>query len=317
MLKVELNQEVMLRTEQSDMPRLRKPAWYKATDEDKNSYTTLLDDKLKNLDIPATLDCTDVTCQCSEHSQQRDSHLIDILCTLVETSYACIPLTAKPRSDKGSGQRLPGWNTTVAPLKDDSLFWHSVWKDAGSPQSGALHQVMCHARRKYHTAVKQAKRLAGNAKAEELLSAAEAGDAALMLELKKSIDKKCNAQTIPDSLDGEVTQDSILERFRECYKGLFNSAGSEDAMVEIKSKLEEMINENSVKEVKKVTAQVVKTACCKMKAGKNDVTDVYTSDALLHAPDYLFELLAAVFDVIPDPWNCNTPDPQLCIPAPL
>ena len=66
-------------------------------------------------------------------------------------------------------------------------------------------------------------------------------------------------------------------------------------MVEIKSKLEEMINENSVKEVKKVTAQVVKTACCKMKAGKNDVTEAYTSDALLHAPDYLFELLAAVF----------------------
>ena len=32
-----------------------------------------------------------------------------------------------------------------------------------------------------------------------------------------------------------------------------------------------------------------------MKPGKNDVTDAYSSDALLNAPDYLFHLLAAVF----------------------
>ena len=33
----------------------------------------------------------------------------------------------------------------------------------------------------------------------------------------------------------------------------------------------------------------------RMKPGKTDVTGVYTSDVFLHAPDLLFEQLAAVF----------------------
>jgi hypothetical protein len=44
-----------------------------------------------------------------------------------------------------------------------------------------------------------------------------------------------------------------------------------------------------------VTGDIVKQACSRMKPGKIDVTEAYTSDVFLHAPDYLFELLAAVF----------------------
>ena len=59
--------------------------------------------------------------------------------------------------------------------------------------------------------------------------------------------------------------------------------------------LEQLIDENSVIEVEKVTAKVVKQACCRMKPGKVDVTEAFSSDVFLHAPDHLFELLAAVF----------------------
>ena len=66
-------------------------------------------------------------------------------------------------------------------------------------------------------------------------------------------------------------------------------------MVIIKAKLEQLINGNSVREVEKVTADVVKQACSKMKFGKTDVTEAFSSDILLHCPDILFEFLAAVF----------------------
>ena len=89
---------------------------------------------------------------------------------------------------------------------------------------------MCDARRKYHCAVKLAKRRAGHLKSEKLLAAAEAGDTELLKELKKTTGKKSMAQTVPDSLDGKVTPDTVLDRFRECYKDLFNSANTEDAM---------------------------------------------------------------------------------------
>ena len=39
----------------------------------------------------------------------------------------------------------------------------------------------------------------------------------------------------------------------------------------------------------------MKQAACKMKPKKGDVSESYTSDAILNAPDLLFDLLAAVF----------------------
>ena len=39
----------------------------------------------------------------------------------------------------------------------------------------------------------------------------------------------------------------------------------------------------------------VNEACSSMKPGKADVTGSYTSDNLLHGPDYLFDLFAGVF----------------------
>ena len=74
--------------------------------------------------------------------------------------------------------------------------------------------------------------------------------------------------------------------------------GSEDAMKVIKAKLENMVNSDisaSKHEVRKVTGQVVKAACSRMLPGKTDVTESYTSDVFLHAPDALFDHLAAVF----------------------
>ena len=47
--------------------------------------------------------------------------------------------------------------------------------------------------------------------------------------------------------------------------------------------------------MQKVTGLVVKQACARMKPGKTDVSEVYTSDVFLNAPDLLFDHLAAVF----------------------
>ena len=48
-------------------------------------------------------------------------------------------------------------------------------------------------------------------------------------------------------------------------------------------------------EVGKVTGAIVKEAACKMKAGKGDVSNGYTSDAILNAPDILFDQLSLVY----------------------
>ena len=277
--------------------KVRRPAWYKATEDEKNEYTSLLEEKLAHIIPPASLDCSDVTCEHGEHSADRDRHVLDVMCAIMEASLECIPLSSTARqADKR--ENLPGWKENVAPAKKDALFWHSVWMSAGRPTSGGLYQVMRWTRNKFHYAVRRAKRLSGSLQARKLLVAAEEGNIALMKEMKNTLGKKNLGQSIPDSLDGKVTHDSILERFRECYEELYNSAGTEQAMDMIKAMLQNVIQENTLpalREIGKVTGKLVKQACGRMLPGKTDVTEVYTSDVFLNAPDSLFDTLAAIF----------------------
>ena len=131
-----------------------------------------------------------------------------------------------------------------------------------------------------------------------MLEASEAGDIALMTEMKRILGRKDTSQTVPDCLDGKVTHGDILPKFKECYEELYNSAESEDATALIKVKLENMVNSDtpgSIHEIQKVTGRVVKEACKRMLPGKTDVSEGYTSDVFLHGPDVLFEHLDAVF----------------------
>ena len=71
-------------------------------------------------------------------------------------------------------------------------------------------------------------------------------------------------------------------------------------MEEIKVKLNTILNdeqgrENATKEVYKISGDVVKKAACYMKPMKGDVSESFTSDAILNAPNLLFDLLAKVF----------------------
>ena len=228
---------------------------------DKMEYTHVLSEKLGQIYPPESLECSDLHCDHHGHSFERDQYVLDILCNMIETTYECIPLSAKPKKSGQVSPMLPGWNETVKPLRDDSIFWHSIWVSAGRPHSGSLHSVMAWSRRKYHQAVKRAKRLLGSLMAKDLLEAAEKGDRDLMDELKKSLNQKSSEQTVPESLDGIVGFENILEQFRAVYEDLYNSSGTQEAMQGIKSRLQENITSTSISEVEKITGQVVKDAC--------------------------------------------------------
>ena len=96
MIKIQLE---TIRKEQKSRIRKRRPAWYKATDEDKGEYTSILDEKLSEVEYPESLGCADIHCKHPDHSTERDKFVIDILCNMIETTYECIPLSAKPKSE--------------------------------------------------------------------------------------------------------------------------------------------------------------------------------------------------------------------------
>ena len=115
----------------------------------------------------------------------------------------------------------------VEPVRGDSMFWHGVWKSAGRPTTGQLVNLMKHTQNKYHYAVRQAKRECESLKAATLKETAVSGDLALMAELKKTLSKPKGGQQVPEVLEGEVTEDGILGKFRQLYSELYNSANTD------------------------------------------------------------------------------------------
>ena len=158
-----------------------------------------------------------------------------------------------------------------------------------------MHEEMKNARHKYHYAVRRCKKLADSVRAHNLFEAAQQGDIDLLKEMKKIQGGKKQHAACPDNIDDANGSAQICDMFKAVYEELYNSAGSEEPMNEIKEKLNSIIGQESMSDVNKVTGSVLKEACSRMKPGKTDVSESFTSDILLHAPDNLFECLAVIF----------------------
>ena len=96
-------------------------------------------------------------------------------------------------------------------------------------------------------------------------------------------------------MEGAVGHSGVLQKFRDLYEALYNSAGTEVEMTELKEVMKNMIDCRGITEVEKITAEEVKLASKRMKHGKIDVTGSYSSDVFSHAPSILFVKLASIF----------------------
>ena len=156
-------------------PSVRRPAWYKATQEDKNLYTQELGRRLSLLEVPEYLDCSNPCCTELDHSQQRDNFVIDLMSTVIETSHATIPMTGgKPGRHSSSKScpiegNIPGWADHVKPYKDDAVFWNSIWQSSGRPSQGSIRDKMAKSRNQYHYAVRRVKKMSNSIRARKLL----------------------------------------------------------------------------------------------------------------------------------------------------
>ena len=275
---------------QTTLKKSKCPAWFKASSADMNNYTSSLDARLHELEPPASLYCRDPNCHDKNHSLERDRYVLDVLSALIETTQYTIPMTqGGGSSNRFANGTLPGWQTEVEPLREDSLFWHSVWQSAGRPTTGILHLLMARTRNRYHYAVRRVKKHAEQIKAENLLYASLESETKLLAEMKR-LNKGKSKIGLSEIVDGADNPEDIVQKFKAVYSNLYNSAPTD-----IEHLLEGLeINKESVNEVNLVTGNIIKQAVCKLKPNKQDVSGSYSSDAILHGPDSLFEILASI-----------------------
>ena len=278
---------------------VRKPQWYKAEQDDIDQFTHEVYNKLAAIDAPKSLWCNDPNCNRADHSQERDSFLIDIMSAVIECSYENIPLSGRRRPlgkpDCPIESCIPGWKEIVEPYKSDARFWHAVWQSSERPNQGVLKDIMSRTRNQYHYAVRRLRKMANAIRARKLFEASETGSCELLKEMKKVKGGPKNDYLLPDTIGEAHGENEIAEAFKKVYSTLYNSSDSSQDMIGLKQSLNNAISNESLTEVNKITPQMVKSAASKMKPMKSDVSGSYTSDAILNAPDIFFSFLSLVY----------------------
>ena len=134
---------------------LQKLLWDKATTSDLNNYQNTLDEILSHGDISfSILQCKDLTCGDVHHK----TYIEGLYNYLTDACIFAARLTIPSKvGKKTNNSAVLGWNAYVKDKQDKAIFWHNMWKSAGSPQHGVLADLRRSTCTLYHRAVKQVK----------------------------------------------------------------------------------------------------------------------------------------------------------------
>ena len=231
--------------------------------------------------------CQDVHCQDPDHFQDTDNLAINILETVQSCAFENLPVPKPPNKSAKKKCPKPGWSEHVRPFRDDSLFWHQVWKSAGRPINTVLHSIMKRTRNIYHYQLKKIRKSEDLIRKNKLLYACVNGNGEIFTEIKKMRNFK---PAVASSMDGK--KENIANHFKEIYGDLYNSVEDMDNMFQLKNEIENRINFSQLTEVSKVTPDIVKEAASNLKDNKGDPTYSFSSDCLKNGPDKLYQLLS-------------------------
>ena len=108
-------------------------AWHKANSNELYAYAALLNENLDEVSVPRhCIECRNVDCNDKSHFLALEKYLHSISDACLNSATQFIPYTAL----RSSSSKVAGWNETVRPAREKSLFWHNMWKDCGKPRSG-------------------------------------------------------------------------------------------------------------------------------------------------------------------------------------
>ena len=265
----------------------RKPCWDKSSQDEKDMFKVLLNDRLDGVEIPeSVLSCRDVHCRDTEHQNNVDNYITEVLGCVEHEACQSLPVTKSSSSQQK--QPKPGWSAQVKPYRDNAHFWSQVWKSAGKPQNTVLHGIMKRTRNIYHYQFKKCEKSQETIRKNKLLDACINGDKDLFKEIKLL---RKSSQVVSSSMDG-ISSD-IPGHFKNIYGKLYNTHDDVEKMCEIEEETQAGVNQTHISDVNKVTPEIVKQAAKHLKNSKSDPTYSFTSDCIKNGPVALYKHLSA------------------------
>ena len=175
----------------------------------------------------------------------------------------------------------------MKPYRDTALFWNQVWKAAGKPCNTELHKIMKRTRNIYHYQYKKCIKSEQIIKKNKVLDACINGEGDIFKEIK-SIRK--SPEIVASSMDG--VHENIQEHFKGIYSNLYNTHEDNEEMKVIEKEVCSGVNQAHLKDVEKVTPELVKEALSHLNSNKADPIYSFSSDCLKNGPDSLYTHLS-------------------------
>ena len=267
---------------------------------------------LNGITLPVyTLLCADLRCHDVSHFKALNTYAQHITDACLNAAKSCIPQTC----DRQSSRRLPGWSDHVQPLRDKSLFWHTMWLDCNRPKTGVVADCMRRTRAAYHYAIRRLK------KDEESITRERIADAILndegrnfWSEIKKLRSQKTSSSRI---IDGQTDASSIASLFAAKYRELYSSVPyNKDEMQCILNDVNNSLNNEYLPAECIIHTHDVKSAVARLKAHKNDGGSSLSTDHFTNAGDDCLTHISLLFTAIiihgavPDSFHLSTIIPR-------
>ena len=289
-MKFVLNNPIRTDVFDNEVPlRPPNPIWNKASESDICNYRTELNNLIKNIVIDQeTLSCQNVQCGSNLHAYNLENMCMDLLTSISTAVSNNIPLSSNSIPHKV----IPGWSEYVAPYKDQSIFWKSIWISCGRPIDNNLHRIMKATRNRYHYAVRKIKRLQDELRKSKFLESCLNGNITdVFAEIKRSRNKNSSNSKV---IDGYSTNMGITDNFKRIYSEIYNSHNDSEELHQILLDNNSKINEDELNVVSLVTPNLVKNIIKNLNANKNDSYITSKSNAFKHAVETLADPISDI-----------------------
>ena len=267
------------------------------TDTNISNYKECLDEFIRFLDIEDQIvNCNNKKCEIGSHKDILN-YLELIIEIMILSASMTVPQKTRTNNIGKYKSKYPGWNQYVKPKRENSILWHKIWKQAGSPTEGQLFEIRRYTRKQYHDAILYVQKNKDNIikfKVADSLSSKSYRD--FWKEIKRLNTVKDNRASIIDNVTGSSR---ISKIFKDKYENLYNEfeKRSVDESV-INDLIRDKCDSNFCNYSHEINTDDVTESVKRLKTGKLDPIYEISTYNIVHGSNKLFDVLAVIFNTM-------------------
>ena len=225
---------------------------------------------------------------CADYVHDINQHYELIVNTLRDAGRRSIPSFT-------CNAAKPFWNDYLNELKQKSIFWHSLWRDAGSPATGLLQRLKSSCRFKYKLAIKTELLNYENSYNDDLLTHFTNKE---LPEFWKCWSKKTGTNVEKEVyFNGSNDHSHVASVFADHFKSVYSgSVSSFDARSEYLNRLNsdtQLITNDDIMSL--INVEVIDKCISKLNHNKAAGPDELTAEHLFHAHPVVILHLCRLF----------------------